>query len=257
MPAPLSCVSHANPMPTKSLLSDKNIALNERLIFALDVPDDAEAMALVNKLGDSVAFYKLGLELWMTGNYLNLVEQLVQKNKKVFVDLKFFDVAETVRRAVRRLKDIGATFATVHPTNDDVLRAVVEEKHDLKILVVTVLTSLSESDMKDLGFESSIKDIVLSRARRAADLGCDGVISSGLEIAMLRNELDRQFLIVVPGIRPGSNKLTTDDQKRTMDVEEAFNSGADYIVVGRPIRNAADPRQKAEEYQQRIAAVFA
>ena len=160
-----------SPMAAPPRLSQKLIPVEERLIFALDVPDSVVAKGLVEELGDSVKFYKLGLELFMTGNYFELIEWLVDQGKKVFVDLKFFDVPETVSRAVRQLRDVGASFATVHPTNDDLLRAVVKEKDGLKILVVTVLTSLSESDMKDLGFKSNIKEIVLSRARRALHLG--------------------------------------------------------------------------------------
>jgi orotidine-5'-phosphate decarboxylase len=251
-----SSLQRKSPMVPSRLLSTKSIPVHERLIFALDVPNSVVAKELVEKLDDAISFYKLGLELFMSGNYFELVEWLVDKKKKVFVDLKFFDVSETVSRAVRQLRDVGAAFATVHPTNDDLLRAVVKEKNGLKILVVTVLTSLSQSDMDDLGFKSDIKDIVLSRARRALQLGCDGVVSSGLEASMLRSQLGDQFLIVAPGIRPGENKLIADDQKRVVDLEEAFHNGADYVVVGRPIRNATDQRRTAQEYQQRIAAVF-
>lgn len=251
-----SSLQRKSPMGRSRLLSTKSIPVHERLIFALDVPNTVVAKELVEKLDDAISFYKLGLELFMSGNYFDLVEWLVDKKKKVFVDLKFFDVSETVSRAVRQLRDVGASFATVHPTNDDLLRAVVKEKNGLKILVVTVLTSLSQSDMDDLGFKSDIKNIVLSRARRALELGCDGVVSSGLEASMLRSRLGDQFLIVAPGIRPGENKLVADDQKRVVDLEEAFHNGADYVVIGRPIRDAADQRKTAQEYQQRIAAVF-
>lgn len=233
-----------------------NIPNRERLIFALDVATVEEAKVLVEKLGDSVNFYKIGLELFMDGHYFELIDWLVARNKKVFVDLKFFDVAETVRRTIARLKNTGATFATVHPVNDDMLRAVVQEKGDnLKILVVTALTSLSQDDIKDLGFNCNIEDLVLSRARRSIELGCDGVISSGLEIETLRKHLNNEFLIVAPGIRPVENKVV-DDQKRTIDVRQAFLNGADYIVVGRPIRNAIDQRQAAESIQLEIAKVF-
>lgn len=242
-------------MQNHTHLSSKNIPVRERLIFALDVPTVAEAKALVESLGDSVCFYKVGLELFMDGNYFELVDWLIKRDKKVFVDLKFFDVAETVRRAVSRLKDIGASFATVHPVNDDMLRAVAEEKGSLKILVVTVLTSLSQDDVRDLGFACNVEDLVLSRARRAIELGCDGVISSGLEVPRLREGLGDQFLVVSPGIRPVDNRLT-DDQKRVVDVRQAFLNGADYIVVGRPIRNAANPREAAEAIQKTIADVF-
>lgn len=240
-------------MVNKSYLSHKPIPVRERLIFALDIHSEEDAKQLVETLGDSVVFYKLGLQIFMTGGYFRLVEWLIQKNKKVFIDLKFFDIQETVRLAVRQLKNIGASFATIHFGNDDVLRAVIEEKGNLKILVVTVLTSLSRSDIEDLGFNCDVETLVLSRARRALSLGCDGVISSGLEAPKLREQLGEQFLIVSPGIRPVDNK---EDHKRTVDVEEAFLNGADYIVVGRPIRNAKEPRITAEHIQGRIAKLF-
>jgi orotidine-5'-phosphate decarboxylase len=235
-------------------LSRKGIPPNERLIFALDVPDSAAAKDLVCTLGEQVKFYKLGLELFMSGGYFELLKWLDGTGKKTFVDLKFFDVPETVASAVRRLRGRNATFATVHG-NDAILQAACREKGDTKILAVTVLTSLDQADMDALGFKVDIKDVVLSRARRALDIGCDGVISSGLEAEQLRSRLGDQLLIVVPGIRPGVN--VADDQKRTVDVEEAFLAGADYIVVGRPIRTAADPHQAASQIQERIRKVFA
>jgi orotidine-5'-phosphate decarboxylase len=237
---------------TKSYLSTKPIPSRERLVFALDVSSRDEAEKLVDELGESVAFYKLGLQLFMAGGYLELVRWLRQRDKSVFVDLKFFDVPETVSKAVSQLKNWDASFATVHG-NDEMLKAAVSQKNGIKILAVTVLTSLDDADMKDLGFQVSIRDVVLSRAKRALRLGCDGVISSGQEAPGLREELGDRFLIVTPGIRPGAN---TDDQKRTVDVEEAFHNGADYIVVGRPIAKAADRRQAAEGIQRRIAALF-
>ncbi len=235
-------------------LSGKPIPVRERLIFALDVPTVHEAKALVEKLGDSVLFYKLGLQIFMAGGYYELIEWLKSSGKKVFVDLKFFDVPETVKLAVAQLKGRGVTFATVHG-NEGILRAAVESGSDLKILAVTVLTSLDRGDLNDLGFDCNVADLVLSRARRALNVGCGGVISSGLEAERLRTELGERFLIVSPGIRPVENNVA-DDQKRTVDVEEAFLKGADYIVVGRPIRKAEDPKKKAEEFQKRIAALF-
>ncbi|MGH8866223.1 MAG: orotidine-5'-phosphate decarboxylase [Burkholderiales bacterium] len=234
-------------------LSKKPIPTKERLIFALDVPSNEQAQVLVDALGESVHFYKLGLELFMAGDYVDMMRSLVNQNKKVMVDLKFFDVPETVRSAVRQLTKFQATFATVHG-NEDILKAACEEKAALKILAVTVLTSLDQNDLDDLGFRCDVKTLVLSRARRALAVGCDGVISSGLEASALRETLGEQFLIVSPGIRPVAN---TDDQKRTVDVEEAFRNGADYIVVGRPIRDALDPRTAAEAIQSRIMALFA
>ncbi len=235
-----------------SYLSQKQIPVEERLIFALDTPSVEEAKRLVGKLGDSVGFYKLGLELFMAGGYFDLIAWLTDRDKKAFVDLKFFDVPQTVASAVRQLREKNALFATVHG-NDSILKAACQEKNEVKILAVTVLTSLDQHDIEELGFKTDIQKLVLSRARRALKVGCDGGISSGLESKALRQELGEKFLIVVPGIRPVANK---DDQKRTVDVEEAFHNGADYIVVGRPIRDAPEPRAAAEHIQKRIAGLF-
>lgn len=240
------------PLAKESRLSEKSIPTCERLIFALDTPDIDEAKRLVGLLGDAVHFYKLGLELFMAGGYFELLDWLNERDKKSFVDLKFFDVPQTVASAVRQLKGKKADFVTVHG-NDAILEAACKEKNGLKILAVTVLTSLDDADMRDLGFQVDAKELVLSRARRALEIGCDGVISSGLEAEDLRDQLGEQFLIVVPGIRPVAN---VDDQKRTVDVEEAFQRGADYIVVGRPIKNAPDPAKAARDIQARMDRVF-
>ncbi len=243
----------------RALLSSKPIPPAERLIFALDVPGPAAARELVETLGDAVRFYKIGLELFMAGGYFELIEWLRARGKKVFVDLKFFDVPETVRSAVRQLAPHGAAFTTVHG-NDAILRAAVdaarESGGELGILAVTALTSLDQADLDDLGFACDPRTLVLSRARRALDIGCRGVISSGLEAAALREHLGEKLLIITPGIRPVLNR-PADDQKRTMDVEDAFLNGADHIVVGRPIRQAPDPRAAAAAIQERIARLFA
>lgn len=236
-------------MPT---VSQKNIPVRERLIFALDVPTVDAAKQWADKLGDSVSFYKLGLEIFMAGGYYELIDWLNKRGKKVFADLKFFDVPETVGAAVAQLHDKHVEFATVHG-NDEILKAANKRKNGVKILAVTVLTSLDQSDLTTLGFKCDVETLVLSRARRALEIGCEGVISSGLEASKLRGDLGNNFLIVIPGIRPVKN---IDDQKRTVDVEQAFRNGADYIVVGRPIRNAPDPKAKAEEIQGRIQALF-
>lgn len=237
-----------------SFLSQKPIDATDRLILALDVPEVSSAKALVNQLGDSVSFYKIGLELFMAGGYFDLLDWLVQQRKKVFVDLKFFDVPETVRSAVRALSGSGATFATVHG-NQAIMEAAARDKGDLKILAVTVLTSLDRGDLDDLGFACDVEKLVLSRARRALETGVDGIVSSGLEAPMIRGELGQKLLVVTPGIRPVENK-PVDDQKRTVDVAQAFRNGADYIVVGRPIRQASDPKAAAEAVQKTIAGVF-
>jgi orotidine-5'-phosphate decarboxylase len=230
------------------------VPTRERLIVALDLPSVEEAEALVKTLGDSVWFYKLGLELFMDPDFFKFVDRLKEADKKVFADLKFFDIPETVAKAVKQLAKHGVSFATVHG-QDSMLRRACEAKNGIRILAVTVLTSLDEADMRDLGFEVDIAAVVLSRARRAAAVGCDGVIASGREAEAIRRELGDRLLIVVPGIRPGLNDMEAkDDQKRTVDVEEAFNNGADYIVVGRPITRHSDPRAEAERIQARIAA---
>jgi len=226
----------------------------ERLIVALDVPTVDDAKVLVRTLGDSASFYKLGLELFMTDGYFGLIDWLTRQKKRVFVDLKFFDVPETVRAAVRGLHNRGVTFATVHG-NQAILEAAGRDKGDVKILAVTALTSLDQGDLYDLGFQCDVEKLVLSRARRALEAGCDGVVSSGLEAPALRRELGGRLLIVTPGVRPVQNRIA-DDQKRTVDVAQAFTNGADYIVVGRPIHQSADPRAAAQAIQTTIAALF-
>ena len=224
----------------------------ERLIVALDVATPNEAKALVERLGDAARFYKVGLELFMAGGYFELLEWLVKRGNKVFVDLKFFDVPETVRRAVANLRGRGVSFASVHG-NQAMMEAAAQEKGEVKILAVTALTSLDRGDLDDLGFSCDLERLVLSRARRALQAGCDGVVSSGLEARKLKAEFQDRLLVVTPGIRPVKNE---DDQKRTVDVAQAFANGADYIVVGRPIRSAADPRAAAQAIQRSIAAIF-
>lgn len=228
---------------------------HDRLIVALDFPKPSAALALVSSLGDTVTFYKLGLELFMAGDYFRLLDELLDRGKKVFVDLKFFDVPQTVGSAVARLADRGAVFATVHG-NDAMLAAACQAKGDLKILAVTALTSLDRADLDDLGFQVDVRELVLSRARRALEIGCDGVISSGLEVADLRAEHGDALVIVTPGIRPVDNRVE-DDQKRVMSPEQAFRAGADHIVVGRPIRDASDPRRAAADIQATITRLFA
>lgn len=234
-------------------MTPKTIAPTDRLIFALDVPDPDAAMALVTTLGDSVSFYKLGLELMMSGGYFQLLDWLVARDKKVFADLKFFDVPATVAAAVRQLSTRGVTFTTVHG-NQAIMEAAAAAKGPVKILAVTVLTSLDRGDLDDLGFTCEVDALVISRARRALEAGCDGVISSGLEVRRLREAVDNRLLVITPGIRPVENR-PEDDQKRVVTVEDAFKGGADYIVVGRPIRNAADPRAAASKIQEQISSV--
>lgn len=231
------------------------IAPRQRLMLALDVPTTAEARELVQALGDAVHFYKIGLELFLSGGYFELADWLRERDKKVFADLKLFDVPQTVASAVRSLAKRDVDFVTVHG-NDAILRAAREAGGEGPgILAVTVLTSLDQADMEDLGFKTDLSALVVSRARRAEAIGCAGVIASGWEAAGVRSHVGDGFRIVVPGIRPAA-RTGGDDQKRTVDVEDAFAAGADYIVIGRPIRQAPDPRAAAVAIQDRIAAVF-
>ena len=230
----------------------KAIPARERLIFATDVANADAARQIVETLGDSVVFYKLGLELMMAGGYFELLDWMVARGKKVFVDLKFFDIPATVANAVRQLNGRGVTFATVHG-NQSIMEAAAAPAVDVKILAVTVLTSLDRGDLDDLGFQCDVQQLVLSRARRALATGCAGVVSSGIEAEAIRRELGDKLMVVTPGIRPVDNRAE-DDQKRVLTVERAFAAGADYIVVGRPIRDAADPRATAEAIQASILA---
>jgi len=227
----------------------------ERLIVALDVPTAAEARALVERLGGAVRFYKIGLELFTSGGYFELLEWLVARGNRVFADLKLYDIPETVRRATANLSASGATFLTVHG-HRSIMQAAAREKGPMKILAVTVLTSFDASDLAEMGAAGDVTSLVLSRARFAAEAGCDGVIASGLEAPRIKAELGGRLLVVTPGIRPAGEK-PKDDQKRTVDVAQAFASGADYIVVGRPVRDAPDPRAAAESIQATIASLFA
>ena len=246
--------------PDMPLLSNKNIPVRERLIVALDTNTVEEAKELVTVLGDTAWFYKIGLSLIFDNNYWELFDWLIEQGKKAFADVKVYDIPETVEASVKKLVGRGASFATVH-AHENMIRAAVKgrgEHTELKILAVTVLTSLDSDDLAEMGVpQVNVKELVLARARRMLLAGGDGVISSGLEVSSLRHEYGDNFLVVVPGIRPVENRLESrDDQKRVVDVETAFRSGADYVVVGRPIREVVDPRSAAANFQARIGAAF-
>jgi orotidine-5'-phosphate decarboxylase len=232
-----------------------NVAPHERLIFALDVPDFDAAKKLVAVLGDTVAFYKIGLELAMSRRYFELLDYLVGRDKKVFADLKLYDIPATVAAAVRQLRSSGARFLTVHGDRSIAAAAAAEKGDHLKILAVTVLTSVAEHDLREGGVTLSLADLVELRAQQAIGAGCDGGIASGLEAARLRAVLGGGPLIVTPGIRP-TGTAGGDDQRRIMTPRRALEAGADHIVVGRPIRDAVDPYRAAAGIQAEIAAVF-
>ncbi len=226
----------------------EEIPIEKRIILALDVPTVEEAKETVKRFEKRIGFYKVGLQLFLSG-WFNIVDWILDRGLEVFLDLKFFDVPQTVKLAVEQIRDRGISFATVHG-NDEIMKAAVNAKKNLKILAVTVLTSLDEGDLRDLGFNCSVEDLVLSRAKRALEIGCDGIISSGLEVPRLRKHLGERFLVVTPGIRPVKN--THDDQKRVVTVKDAFLNGADYVVIGRPIRNAPDPDFLIDKMQNDI-----
>lgn len=235
-----------------------DIVSSDRLIFALDVPDAAQARRLVERLDDTVTFYKVGLELAMAPGYFELVDWLKTRGKKVFVDVKLFDVPATVAAAVKRLSARDVDFITVHGNQAVMEAAAGARSGSARILAVTALTSLDQGDLDDMGFACDIETLVLSRARRALAAGCDGVVSSGMEIARLRAHAPDKLITVTPGIRPVHNdERPPDDQKRVMTPTQAITAGADYLVVGRPIRDADDPAAAAAGIQAEIARALA
>ena len=229
----------------------KNIPIEDRIIFALDVDSLEEAKEWVDRLGSHINFFKVGLQLFIAG-WFNVIEMIAERDHKVMCDLKICDVPETVRLALRQLRNRNITFTTVIG-NDPIVRAAVAEKDGVKILAVTVLTSIGDEDIIAMGYEGSIEDLVLYRARRALKIGCDGIISSGIEVPKLRDELGDNFLIVTPGIRPDDNtEIPGDDQRRIVTAQNAIINGADYVVVGRPISTAKDPIAVVKSMQHEI-----
>lgn len=228
------------------------IPLKDRIIVALDVERPEQAKELVQRCESHVGFYKVGLQLFMA-SWFEVVDWIIERGHKVMLDLKFFDIPETVKLAVEQVNNRGVTFATIHG-NDPIIRAAVAARGDMKLLAVTVLTSFGEEDLRAMGMTQSVEDLVYFRAKRALDLGCDGVVSSGLEAGRLRQGLGEKLLIVTPGIRPGANVTDSeDDQKRIVTAGKAIGAGANYVVVGRPITKADEPIRVIEAMQQDIA----
>lgn len=227
-------------------------AIRDKLIVALDLPTYDEARALVDRLGDTVSFYKIGLELLFSDG-LDLARELKQEGKRVFLDLKFLDIGNTVERAVANAAGLGIDFITVHGHDTKTLKAAVKgrDSSSLKLLAVTVLTSLDQTDLEEQGISATPSGLVVGRARMAEMAGFDGVISSGQEAAAVRAETGPDFIIVTPGIRlPGAD---AGDQTRVTTPEEAIGFGANHIVVGRPINAAKDPKAAAEAFLEHIA----
>jgi len=229
------------------------IPLRDRLIVALDLPDVRAAEGMVEKLGDAVSFYKVGFELALAGG-LPFARALARSGKKVFLDLKLHDIANTVARATERAAELGATFLTVHafpPT----MRAAVEGrgKSALKILAVTVLTSWDDNDLEEAGYSHSVRDLVRMRAEQAREIGIDGLVASAAEAADLRKKIGA-MLLVTPGIRPAGG--AAGDQKRIVTPTEAIKAGADHLVVGRPVLSTDDPKAAAEAIVAEIAGAL-
>ncbi len=230
---------------------EKNIPLNERIIVALDVQNHEQAMDIVKRCESHVGYFKVGLQLFMA-EWFRTVEWIRERGHKVMLDLKFFDIPETVKLAVEQVNNRGVSLATIHG-NDAIIKAAVEARGDMKLLAVTVLTSFGEEDLRAMGMTQSVEDLVYFRARRALQLGCDGIVSSGLEAGRIRSQLGEKLMIVTPGIRPGANiEKKEDDQKRIVTAGAAIRSGADHVVVGRPITKSSDPIAVIESMQQDI-----
>src|SRR6201991_1132146 len=232
-----------------------DISPRDRMIVALDVPSVTAAEAMIARLGDSVTFYKIGYQLAYAGG-LPLVRQLVSAGKKVFTDLKMHDIGNTVARGVESVAALGATFLTVH-AYPQTMKAAVEGRagSSLKILAVTVLTSYDDGDLHAAGYRLGVSDLVEARAQQAQVLGVDVIVCSPEEAASLRKIVGHQMNLVTPGIRPAG--AATGDQKRIMTPARAIAAGADYLVVGGPITEAADPKAAADAVQAEIAQALA
>lgn len=230
------------------------IAAHDRLILALDVPSAEEADRLMRRVEGTVRFVKIGLELY-TAAGPDIVKRALDRGNRVFLDLKFLDIDETVRRATARVAELGVEFLTVH-ANRKALNAAVEgrEEHPLKLLAVTVLTNFDSADLRDMGIQWSVADLVVARAKLAAELGCDGVVASGEEPAIIRRDIGPKLLIVTPGIRPAGKGL--DDHARPTTPTQSIKAGSDYLVVGRPIRDAEEPKEAAQAVLAEMQAAF-
>jgi orotidine-5'-phosphate decarboxylase len=215
------------------------IVARDRLIFALDVPSAGDADRLLDRLQGHISFVKVGLELY-TAAGPDMIKRVIDRGMRVFLDLKFLDIEETVRRATSRVAGMGVDFLTVH-ANRKALTAAVQgrEGSALKLLAVTVLTNFDSHDLREMGIQRSVQDLVTARALLASEVGCDGVVASGEEPAAIRQKVGPRFLIVTPGVRPGGKGI--DDHARATTPTQTIASGADYLVIGRPIRDADDP----------------
>lgn len=227
---------------------------SEQLIVALDVPDISAAKRMVEELGDEVIFYKIGLELMMSGSYFELIKWLKMRDKKVFADLKLYDISETVGRAVKNLAQHNIDILTIHTASHDIMRQAAQNKGEMQVIGVTVLTNLDQKDLLEMGFDPkiSLDDLVIKKTELALNSGLSGIVASALEAKNLRQKFGKDFLIVSPGIR--LEALANDDQKRVCDVKTALVNGSSHLVVGRPITRDANPKMAAQKFNQLILA---
>jgi len=230
------------------------ISARDRLILALDVPSMAEADGLLDRLHGHISFVKVGLELY-TAAGPEVVKRIVERGMRVFLDLKFLDIEETVRRATNRVASMGVEFLTVH-ANRKALTAAVQgrEGSSLKLLAVTVLTNFDGQDLREMGIQRTVQDLVTARALLATEVGCDGVVASGEEASAIRKKVGPHFAIVTPGVRPTGKGV--DDHARATTPTQTIASGADYLVIGRPIRDAADPSVTVAAILAEMQAAF-
>ncbi len=226
--------------------------MNHDLIVALDFPDIYSAKKMVEHLGDEVSFYKIGLEFMMSGHFFDMIEWLKVKNKKIFADLKLYDIPQTIGRAIKNLNQYNIELITIHSSSQSIMEAAVLNKRNSKIIAVTVLTSLDRIDLYKMGFQqnSSISEIVENKTNLALKSGVDGIVVSGKEAYNLRSKFGDDFLIISPGIR--LETIANDDQKQICDVKTAVNNGSNFLVVGRPITQNKNPKVAAHNFQQLI-----
>jgi orotidine-5'-phosphate decarboxylase len=222
------------------------------IIIALDVPDIFAAKKLVEEIGDEGVFYKVGLELMMSGSYFELIEWLKNKNKKVFADLKLYDISETVGRSVANLAKHEIDLLTIHTASKSIMAQAAQNKGKMQVVGVTVLTNLDQKDLGEMGFDPkiSLENLVEKKTALALESGLDGIVASALEAKNLRQKFGKNFSIVTPGIR--LEAIANDDQKRVADVKTAIQNGASHLVVGRPITRDANPREAAKKFNQSI-----
>lgn len=223
------------------------------LIIALDVPDISSAKKLVDEIGDEGAFYKVGLELMMSSSYFELISWLKKKEKKIFADLKLYDISETVGRAVANLAQYEIDLLTIHTASRNIMAQAASNKGKMQVIGVTVLTNLDQKDLGEMGFDPkiSLENLVEKKTALALEAGLDGIVASALEAKTLRQKFGKDFLIVTPGIR--LEAVANDDQKRVTDVKTALTNGASHLVVGRPITRDANPKLAAKKFNEALA----